>query len=299
MPIRFSLPAAGGLLAVLVVLTALAAPGASGGAEAAMTLNLPAPAGTEWEIIAGYNTATHSWADGTDPHAIDIQRRDGETAYTPLLAPISGTIGFVSSRSLSVEYPNGYSILLSHIFPSSGLRWGQQVTAGQQIGVVAPAGQAGNGGVSHIHIAVHTGNVSTNPTVPLSGEYAIGGQALPATTAWNAYAGTRLISRNNGTTFAATPDPAPSEPPGVMLQGAVRQDGRFSAVLFGGGSNAQLVSASGCSASRVVFWTTDADGNFVLYIAATAIPAVNAAWNAIFPSGIPAGTPLIARCRVP
>ena len=66
--------------------------------------------------------------------------------------------------------------------------------------------------------------------------------------------------------------------------------------VFGGGTNAQLVTASGCNASTSVFWTTDAGGAWVGYIPSVPVAVVNAAWNTLFPSSIPAGTPIFARC---
>ncbi|MFA7249417.1 MAG: IPT/TIG domain-containing protein [Dehalococcoidia bacterium] len=66
--------------------------------------------------------------------------------------------------------------------------------------------------------------------------------------------------------------------------------------VFGGGSNAQLLTASGCNANTAVFWTTDSAGTWIGYIPSVPVAIVNAAWTALFPNGIPAGTPIFARC---
>ena len=66
--------------------------------------------------------------------------------------------------------------------------------------------------------------------------------------------------------------------------------------VFGGGSSADLVAYSGCAAATAVFWTTDAQGGWVGYIPSAPVAVVNAAWNALFPTGIPAGTAIFARC---
>ena len=66
--------------------------------------------------------------------------------------------------------------------------------------------------------------------------------------------------------------------------------------VFGGGTNAQLVAAAGCSTSNAAYWTTTSTGDWVGYVPSVPIPAVNAAWNQLFAGGIPAGTPIFARC---
>ena len=66
--------------------------------------------------------------------------------------------------------------------------------------------------------------------------------------------------------------------------------------VFSGGTNAQLVTASGCNAATSVFWTTDSTGAWVGYIPSAPVTVVNAAWNRLFPTSIPAGTPIVARC---
>lgn len=83
---------------------------------------------------------------------------------------------------------------------------------------------------------------------------------------------------------------------GTIVSGSVPPTGGFGLFVFGGGTNAQLVAASGCPPSTAAFWATNPSGDFVAYVPASTVAVVNAAWNAMFPSGIPANTPLIGKC---
>lgn len=174
--------------AVLFVIAALSSPQSAGAAEPALAI--PAPAGSQWAVLAGYNTVTHSVADGGDVYAVDLHRTDAPTEHTPVLAPISGTVRFVSSSCATIRDAGGTSLLMCHILVPQSLR-NATVTRGQRIGVVAPPGQAGNNGFPHIHMAL-----SLNGPQPFIGAYAIEGIALPPTTESNAYADTRFTSTN-------------------------------------------------------------------------------------------------------
>ncbi|MDA0300974.1 MAG: hypothetical protein O2822_00460 [Chloroflexi bacterium] len=174
--------------AVLFAIVALTTPGHAWAAGPVFAI--PAPAGSQWAVLAGYNTVTHSVEDGGDIYAIDLHRTDAPTEHTPVLAPISGTIRFVSSSCATIRDAAGVSVLMCHILVPQSLR-NATVTRGQRIGVLAPAGQAGNNGFPHIHIAL-----SLNGPRPFIGEYAIEGIALPPTGDANAYADTAFVSTN-------------------------------------------------------------------------------------------------------
>lgn len=89
--------------------------------------------------------------------------------------------------------------------------------------------------------------------------------------------------------IASAPPSTPlSTPPSLPAGGGL--------FVFAGGTNAQLLAASGCDASTAVFWTTNAAGAWIGYIPSVPVAVVNAAWTALFPNGIPAGTPIFARC---
>ena len=171
---------------------------------------MPAPAGTEWRIVAGYNTGGHV---GIDPHAIDIVRDDALTAGTPVLSPITGTVTWLSGSCVTLSAGDGFAVLLCHIFPTSGLQAGAPVVVGQIIGAVAPAGFAENNGLAHIHMAVHRtlGDGQLQSTVPFTGAYALEGRELPATDASHAYFGETFISTNSVKVQESVTDPAEPE----------------------------------------------------------------------------------------
>lgn len=82
---------------------------------------------------------------------------------------------------------------------------------------------------------------------------------------------------------------------GTIVSGSIPPTGGFGIIVFGGGTNDQLVAASGCPASTAVFWATS-NGEFITFVPGTSVGAVNAQWNALFAGGIPANTGLIGRC---
>lgn len=67
--------------------------------------------------------------------------------------------------------------------------------------------------------------------------------------------------------------------------------------VYGGGTIDQLIEATGCPVSSMAVWTTE-DGEFVVYVPAAQIGAVNAAFLALFPNEmIPASTAFVGKCR--
>ena len=70
--------------------------------------------------------------------------------------------------------------------------------------------------------------------------------------------------------------------------------------VFGGGTSEELVAAS-CEGSirEAVFWADDGSGGMVIYIPATQLTVVNAAWSRRFAAGIPNATPILGRCLAP
>lgn len=157
-------------------------------------LLFPAPAGQTWEVLAGYNTPTH---EGVDPYALDLWRVDGPTGDTPLLAPMSGTVGYISDTCVSVRTAE-VNLLMCHVHALPGLQRGQAVLAGQRLGTVARDGEAENFGTAHIHLQLNARTAGrTGESLPFDGDFRIEGVALPATTAFNAHAGARFRSTND------------------------------------------------------------------------------------------------------
>ena len=196
--------------AVLALSLAAAAP-APAHAEHPRLL-VPAPAGTTWSIVAGYNTATHL---DDDPHAVDLVREDAPTAGTPVLAPLPATVTWRSSSCLVLRDSHGFATLLCHLFPRADLAVGDAVGTGSLLGEVAPAGAAGNDGLAHIHVAVHytLGAGQLQATIPLTGAYALEGRDLPPTNTFNAYAGEQFLSTNAPGAATSSPETVPPSPP--------------------------------------------------------------------------------------
>ena len=86
---------------------------------------------------------------------------------------------------------------------------------GRFLGTVAPAFFAGNGGLAHMHLAVHAtrGSGLIQGTVPLTGKWALEGVDLPWTGAFNAHAGARFVSSNGRTPTPPPPSPLPAPEP--------------------------------------------------------------------------------------
>lgn len=157
-------------------------------------LAFPAPIGTRWEVLSGYNTPTH---EGVDPYALDLWRIDAETGGTPLLSPMSGTLGYMSDTCISVR-TSEVNLLMCHVHALPGLQRGDTITVGQRLGTVANDGEAENGGTAHIHLQLNArGDQGTGESLPFTGAYRLDGVSLPAITTFNGYAGTRFTSTND------------------------------------------------------------------------------------------------------
>ncbi|GMU40052.1 MAG: hypothetical protein AMXMBFR23_09180 [Chloroflexota bacterium] len=184
------LPVAALALAMLLLAAWRPAPAAAQTAG----LLFPAPTGQTWEVLAGYNTPTH---EGVDPYALDLWRVDSATGDTPLLAPMSGTVGYISDTCVSVR-TSEVNLLMCHVHALPGLERGQPVLAGQRLGTVARDGEAENFGTAHIHLQLNARTDGrAGESLPFDGAYRLEGVALPATPAFNAYAGTRFRSTND------------------------------------------------------------------------------------------------------
>ena len=207
-------------LAVLALTTAVVSLCFLAGARAEGGVPVPAPAGTEWEIVAGYNTASHSEADGQDPHAIDIVRVPREaTAFTSVLSPVDGVVAWRDWDGLSITDAAGFDHLLVHVEPLGHIRRGTVVAVGDPIATVCPAYNCTNGGLAHIHYAVHEsrGGGYLGRSIPFAGRYAVEGRDLPWRNEHNLHVGVRFVSSNgpNWSPPARPPaqDSATDDPP--------------------------------------------------------------------------------------
>jgi len=99
----------------------------------------------------------------------------------------------------------------------------------------------------------------------------------------------------SGTTSSGTPSTPSTPAAGAVSSGSVPAAGGFGFFVYGGPISG-LSAATGCPAGTAAFWATVA-GEFVTNVPGTTISAVNAAFNAAFPNGIPAGTALLGKCK--
>jgi hypothetical protein len=252
----------------------------------------PAPAGTHWEVFAGYNTATHS---APNAWGLDLVRTDAETTGTLVLAPISGRISYTSSDCMTIR-TDGISVLLCHLFVDRGIERGVDVSRGDRLGVVAPAHAAGNNGLLRIHMAVHDSSSSYfGLTLPLVGAYAIEGREFPPTSTWNAYQGVTLISTNGGSRAAPSLPAAPSGPDAPTLS-LVPAGGQAGLTLWSGGTLSDLFAVAGGRGCTVrTFAATAPSGALVVHVAG-APSIVNRAFESAFPAGVLPLSALFLRC---
>lgn len=131
--------------------------------SAATTLRLPFRAGQAWYVCQGYNgSISHRGQPVLDltVNAGGVGRSGctgsaNASANQPVYAPVSGRLSQVSSAFGGVCITFGSrSIYLGHLVSRRG---NGTVSAGTQIGKVAPAGQANNGGYAHLHLQAHAG----------------------------------------------------------------------------------------------------------------------------------------------
>jgi hypothetical protein len=129
--------------------------------------NIPAPftAGTPIYVWQGYNSGTHT---GTSAYGVDLTltNNSASTSGQAVVAPISGTISHwqASYGNLCINFGSA-SYTLTHIRAN---RTSGTVRAGDTLGSVLPAGQAGNNGIAHLHFEVWSRpNCYNNSPTPL------------------------------------------------------------------------------------------------------------------------------------
>ncbi len=221
------------------------------------------------------------------------------TVRTPPNVAGAVPVTVVNSDGSSVTLNNGFTyegnsgFTLSSVSPASGAASGGTVLLLSGAGFVSGA-MVTVGGVNASNVWV-VGDSQVYATTPA-------GASGPATVTVTNPGGLSASLASSFTYGAGgtTPPPAstPTVPPssGTSIGFPLPVRG-FGLVVFGGGSNAALVSASTCTSSSLAFWSTNAGGDFDVYVPGASIGAVNEAWNARFANGIPASTPLIGRCQ--
>ena len=145
----------------------------------------PVEGGT-WYIMQGYNGTSHVNRDSNwqYAYALDIARRDGETAGVPVLSPASGIVRWTDpgSGGLSIDLGGGHAVAMFHITLDSGVRDGQPIAQGERIGTISGPGGMGFAGSPHLHIALWEtadGGNWDRRAAPFVGAYALEGTEFP------------------------------------------------------------------------------------------------------------------------
>ena len=211
------------------------------------------------------------------------------TVQAPPNVPGSVTLTAIGSDGETVRLANAYTYT-----GPSGLR----------VHGVSPTSGAANGGT----VVTITGEgFAAGSAVRFGAQYAsnvwaIGTSRLVATAPAGVVGSVAVSVVNPGGLTVSLPDAftgSGGTQPGVPSTPAVTVPLPATGIaLFvsGGGTNAQIVTASGCAASTLTFWVLDGAGGFDAYVPKAVIGLVNAAWNTRFANGVPAGTPLLGRC---
>jgi murein DD-endopeptidase MepM/ murein hydrolase activator NlpD len=152
-------------------------------------------AGGEWEVVQGYNGATHNNRGGFAQYhyALDWARVDGDTAGQPVYAPVSGTIQWADrgSGGLMIDAGNGYGVAVLHV-TVEGVSRGDRVERGQRIGTISGPGGDGYMSMAHIEINAWRLNGNGHESVPFVGQNAIAGQEFPDVGGGNQHMGARV-----------------------------------------------------------------------------------------------------------
>jgi hypothetical protein len=231
--------------------------------------------------------------------ATDVSSPGSSTilARTPLNVAGNVPVTVVNSDGSSVTLASGFTYEGSNGFALTSVSPSTGPAAGGSVIVISGAGF-----VSGAMVTVGGANASNVWVVGDSQLYATtpaGGAGAATVTVTNP--GGLSASLASGFTYGAggtTPPPSATPPASSGASAGFPLPARgFGLVVFGGGTNAQLMTASQCTSSSLAFWSTNASGEFDVFVPGAAIAAVNAAWNARYASGIPASTPLIGRCQ--
>lgn len=197
--------------------------------------------------------------------------------------------GIITGLATGFTYsatPAASTLAVTGVSPSSGpMAGGTLVTITGQGFAAGAIVTVGGVPATNVTVLSSTQMLASTPASSVSGPATV---VVTVNNFGNALAGafTYTASATGGT---AAPTPLPTtQAPGLA-------PGTSGLFVFRGGSNADLAVASGCPTGRLVLWATDAKGQWVGYIP-TAPAVINVSWDALFPSGIPAGTPIYVRC---
>lgn len=206
---------------MLSVFSSLVPPGVApqqSAQAATRMIKMPFASGSTWTISQGYNTNPNNGGSHYNcleyperncspywvyKYSFDLVRADGNTAGQAVLSPVNGTIRWIDEAygGMSINLGNGWAVAYFHTVLASGLKSGQSVVQGQYLGVVAPPGQAGNGGFPHIHVTLWSTSDGGNwdrHAKPFTGVQALDGYDFPRISGspGNQYRGVNVTSSN-------------------------------------------------------------------------------------------------------
>ncbi len=195
-----------------------------------------------------------------------------------LISGLSG--GFTYSATAAPPIPTTNGIAVTSVSPASGPSGIPTIVTitgqGFLVGAIVTIGGVPATNVTVISPTVILASVPTSPPA---------GAALVVVS----NAGGAGAALPGGFTYTSGTSTPPTTPPSTFPAGS---SGLF---VFSGGNNQALVAATGCPATRVVVWATNAQGQWVGYIP-TAPAVINLTWDALFPNGLAAGTAVFVKC---
>ncbi|MFA7297735.1 MAG: IPT/TIG domain-containing protein [Dehalococcoidia bacterium] len=232
---------------------------------------------------------------GTAPaNVISIPGPSTITVTTPPNVAGSSPVTVVNADGSSTTFASGFryeggnGVAVTSVSPTSGATG--TVVAVTGVAFVSGATVSVNGvPASNVWVVGDSLAYATVPAGSGTASVTVTNPGGPSATLTNSF------TYQGGSGTPATPPVTPTTPPSGS-QTALPARG-FGLFVFAGGSNAQLTASVACTASTLAFWATNAAGEFDTFIPGASIAAVNAGWNARFPNGVPAGTPLIGRCQ--
>lgn len=140
----------------------------------------PFKTGQKWYVCQGYNgSISHRGKPALDmtlnPGGVGSSGCTGPVNYSanqPVYSPVSGYLYQLSGGygGVCINY-GSKSIYLGHLINRRGTG---SVSAGTQIGTVAPAGQAMNNGYAHVHLQAHNGTgCGSKPLIPFDSAHGL------------------------------------------------------------------------------------------------------------------------------
>ncbi len=205
-------------------------------------------------------------------------------AIVLVINPGGAISGLASAFSYSTSAPVVSPVTIASVSPASGALTGGTTVTITGSGFASGATVLFGNTIATSTFVSATQIVATTPPTATAGAVAV--------SVTNANGGGSATQQGAFTYASSTSTP----PTGGTGSGPLVPAGGSGLFTFHGGTNAELLAASGCNASTAVFWTTDAHGTWIGYLPSVPVAIVNAAWNALFPNGIPANTPIFARC---